>query len=241
MCRQMSDKLAKNPASLITGQEVGVPISMAYSGSIVENFPENLSRLQRDNLPRSGMKDAGVLVPRCWKSAAPLRTLYDANKQDGLDLDVGKKRRHPITLVRPQAIWWRPAWVFGQPRGLTYRFAQMLGDAAREWRQRDFWPGRSRVKLMTSNHCHPACHRRNRIGAHADSTRFRVRITKTARLEYDRPCPTCPGRAKAPCGRRRPRGGHGAGSSQPTTSCHRHDPTHAGRNTNVRTSAGKCD
>jgi CubicO group peptidase (beta-lactamase class C family) len=143
--QEMIDKLAKIPLSYQPGKKWVYSLSMDIQGYIIEKLSgESLPDFMRENIYTPlGMKDAGFFVPAEKRSR--FAALYDANKNDGLDLNPGSATDYSTQPSMPSG---------GGGMVSTaedyYRFAQMLGDDGELSGKRILAP--ASVKLMTSNH-----------------------------------------------------------------------------------------
>jgi len=143
--QEFIDKLAKIPLTYQPGKKWVYSVSMDIEGYIVEKLSgESLPDFFRDNIFNPlGMKDAGFFVPA--EKRDRFATLYDANKQDGLDLNPGSATGYAA----------QPTMASGGGGMVStaedyYRFAQMMADGGELNGKRIVAP--ATVKLMTSNH-----------------------------------------------------------------------------------------
>lgn len=143
--QEFIDKLAKLPLAYQPGKKWVYSVSMDVEGYIVEKLSgQSLPDFMRDHIFQPlGMKDAGFHVPAEKRSR--FATLYDANKQDGLDLNPGSATGY----AEPPAM---PSGGGGMVSTAEdyYHFAQMLGYRGELNGNRILAP--ATVKLMTSNH-----------------------------------------------------------------------------------------
>ena len=143
--QEMIDKLAKIPLVYQPGRKWVYSVSMDIEGYIVEKLsgkplPEFFNT---EIFTPLGMKDAGFYVPAEKRSR--FAALYDANKQDGLDLDAGSATGYSA----------QPTMASGGGGMVStiedyYRFAQMMADGGELNGKRILAP--ASVKLMTTNH-----------------------------------------------------------------------------------------
>jgi CubicO group peptidase (beta-lactamase class C family) len=143
--QEMIDKLAKIPLVYQPGKKWMYSVSMDIEGYIVEKLsgkplPEFFDT---EIFTPLGMKDAGFFVAAGKRSR--FATLYDANKQDGLDLDASSATGYSA----------QPTMASGGGGMVStiedyYRFAQMMADGGELNGKRILAP--ASVKLMTTNH-----------------------------------------------------------------------------------------
>src|SRR5579871_879058 len=121
--QEFIEKLAKIPLAYQPGKKWVYSVSMDIEGYLVEKLSgQSLPDFMRDNIYQPlGMKDAGFYVPA--EKRERFATLYDANKQDGLDLDPGSATGYMT----------QPTMASGGGGMVStaedyYRFAQMLAD-----------------------------------------------------------------------------------------------------------------
>jgi CubicO group peptidase (beta-lactamase class C family) len=143
--QELIDKLAKIPLTYQPGKKWVYSVSMDIEGYIVEKLSgKSLPDFMQDNIFNPlGMKDAGFFVPS--EKRGRFATLYDANKQDGLDLNPGSATGYAA----------QPTMASGGGGMVStaedyYRFAQMMADGGELNGKRIIAP--ATVKLMTSNH-----------------------------------------------------------------------------------------
>ncbi len=143
--QEMIDKLAKLPLAYQPGKGWTYSVSMDIEGYIVEKLSgKSLPDFYKEQIFQPlGMKDAGFFVPAEHRSR--FATLYDANAQDGLDLDPSSATGYAAQPTMPSG---------GGGMVSTaedyYHFAQMLGYGGELNGKRILAP--ATVKLMTTNH-----------------------------------------------------------------------------------------
>ena len=143
--QEMIEKIARIPLAYQPGKKWLYSASMDIEGYIVEKLSgKSLPDFMRDNIfDPLGMKDAGFFVTAEKRNR--FAALYDANKQDGLDLNPGSGTDYAA----------QPALASGGGGMVSttedyYRFAQMMADGGELNGKRILAP--ASVKLMTSNH-----------------------------------------------------------------------------------------
>ncbi len=143
--QEMIDKLAKIPLAYQPGKGWTYSVSMDIEGYIVEKLSgKSLPEFYKEQIFEPlGMKDAAFFVPA--ENRNRFATLYQANAQDGLDLDPGSATGYMTQPTMPSG-----------GGGLVstaedyYHFAQMLGYGGELNGKRILSP--ATVRLMTTNH-----------------------------------------------------------------------------------------
>ncbi len=146
--QEFIDKVAALPLAYQPGKGWTYSISMDIEGYIVEKLSgKSLPDFLQENVfAPLRMKDAEFYVPA--EKRARFATLYDANRQDGLDVDAG----NATGFLNPPVM---PSGGGGMVSTIEdyYHFAQMLADGGELNGKRILAP--STVRLMSTNHLKP--------------------------------------------------------------------------------------
>ncbi len=175
--QEMIDKLTKIPLLYQPGKKWVYSVSMDIEGYIVEKLSgKPLPEFFHDNIfTPLGMKDAAFYVPA--NERGRFATLYDSNKEDGLDLNPGSATGYSS----------QPTLASGGGGMVStiedyYRFAQMMADGGELNGKRIL--ASASVRLMTTNHL-PASLLTGEFGIGAQQMRPGFGYGYNCAVEYD--------------------------------------------------------